>query len=492
MAYARGPYAEQATLPAPRRTVLAGSPSMNFATGRYEYDDDGNPRAMSETAQRVQLLVAFAIHEPSGFIDERSLNRLKQRAQEAVASLVKEGVIRDVSVRVNEAGVARGRVAVRYYDVLRSVPVTVESGGVSWVSASWEAGTPGSDGTLALAPWLTYECATAETSAQTSLSTVRTRFAAHAPRAVSRDGSTWGLLVEPAATNLITEQDLAAWGGSVSSISSDVAPDGSVGDVIATDGNNTLQSLTYAAGAFSGVATIGAFVRRRDDGAGTPRVFTRDGTGSAITIFGESAAEAWAKMSATADHTGANIIVTLRPRGSGAADQGSAGFWAMQFEAGAYPTSFIGADNATFTRAAGSLMALSSRIAPHGYFDVAITYAPQYAHDEVTGEHDLLYVDADNRCYYDGADDSFHLVLDGVEVATVGAVTFSALQELTVTIQHLDSGATLSVEGATTGDGADTAAPAARLSPAKFIHLLGNADGAQEGAELYAIASTAH
>src|SRR5690606_10983049 len=169
-----------------------------------------------------------------------------------------------------------------------------------------------------------------------------------------------------------------------------------------------------------------------------------------------------------------------------AADTGTASVAFIQVEGRLYATSFIDG-----TRAVGALEALSSRIAPHGYFDVAITYAPQYAHDEVTGELDLLYVDADNLCYYDGADDSFHLVLGGVEVATVGAVTFSALQELTVTIRHLDSGATLSVEGATTGDGTDTAAPSARLSPAKFIHLLGNADGAQEGAELYAITSTA-
>ena len=56
---------------------------------------------------------------------------------------------------------------------------------------TWDVGEPDGDGLIDLSLWLSYTCATAETSAQTDADTARTGFAANAARGYSLDGTIW-------------------------------------------------------------------------------------------------------------------------------------------------------------------------------------------------------------------------------------------------------------------------------------------------------------
>jgi hypothetical protein len=503
MAFARGPYAEQATLPSPATTKLVGSESVNFGTGRYELDSDGNNLPMRETAQRVQTLLSFAIYEPTGFLDTRSLNRLKQRGQEALAELVNEGTIRNVRILVNPVGAGRSRVEAKYYDVLRSTDVSLTVSGPKWSDVSWTAAAPTADGTLTLTSWLTHECATAQTSAQTSASSVETGFAANAARGFSRDGVAWGLLNEVDATNLSQPAPVEDWtqfGGFPLTFNAATTPAGTTEGCEAEDDSASAESQVSIVGSIEGSWNVSGWAQKLG-ATGTSQFLLRDqlaGVNHATVSF-SSEDDDWTYRNATASIASATsagttasdgTFVRITPRSSGA-DTGSCRYWGMQLEARSYPTSFIGADNATFTRAASYTKALASAVAPSGWFDLTVTYAPLYAYDEVTGEHDVIHIDADNRVYYDGSDDSYHFVLHGTEVAAAGAVTFSRDQALTVRARHLPTGVTLTVSGATTGDGSDTSADEPRVAPAKFVHILGGASGAQEGAALQSIVSTA-
>lgn len=500
MAFSRGPYAYQENLPAPAETYIATSRKIDFARGVYVQDAVGNPEAMADTAQRVALTVAFEAGKPPTIINERTIAKRRKDIEAALFRLVREGAIRNVRVIVEQRG-AKLDEDVLFEDALSTRPTRIRNGKL-WTSVSWIATAPGSDGTLALPSWLTYECATAETSAQTGPGPARTGFAAHAARAFSRDGVSWGLLVEPSGSNLFGDQDVS--GASYSSnetptVTATTAPDGTLSAWRVEDDDPT--KLEYRQRDNWGTIESGktytvSFWKKNLDGTGT-QILTvvESGVRTFLTLNAGSAADTdWSRVDATFTATESSAAGAADMRlvpASIASAVNRAEYWATQIELRAYPTSFIGSDNATFTREAGTVKALSSTIAPHGHFDLAITFAPLYASTEIDGEHDVLFVDANNRCFYDGDDDSFHLVLHGTEVATVGPVTFSRDQALTVTARHLADGCSLTVAGATTGNGTDEAGAVARISPAKHIHILGSSGGAQEGASLQAIVSTA-
>ena len=61
MGYSRGPYATFPSLPAPSVTRLHSSRKVNFATKRYENDDDGNPLPQPSIQQIVAMKVTFNV-----------------------------------------------------------------------------------------------------------------------------------------------------------------------------------------------------------------------------------------------------------------------------------------------------------------------------------------------------------------------------------------------------------------------------------------------
>ncbi|MCA9617404.1 MAG: hypothetical protein KC731_00185 [Myxococcales bacterium] len=349
------------------------------------------------------------------------------------------------------------------------------------------------DGALMLPSWLTVRCPTANRSAQTGTSTVNVRLKADAARAHSLDGEAWGLLLEPARSNLVSNQDLTTWSplGSIT-VSAEIAPDGAVQSMRLqnVNGGATDQLRLVPLPQTPSLAMHTASMWHRVIGTQPTNGSRMQFGGMTPTLSVNSGVVApeqyWAHRNASAVFTGGSSpTANLIPR-DGTNDVGAADYWGMQLEAGAYPTSFIGADNATFTRAADTLVAnlADAGIASDGYFDVSLTYAPLYSDAEAAANHDLVYIDDANRIYFDIATKTFIAKIGGVTTASA-AVTFSRHQALTITVSHQASGVSLTVAGATTGNGTTTGAaqPALHPVPAQ-AYILGNATGAQEGASL--------
>ncbi|MCA9624507.1 MAG: hypothetical protein KC731_36035, partial [Myxococcales bacterium] len=256
------------------------------------------------------------------------------------------------------------------------------------------------DGRVSLPSWLSLTCETEGRTTQVGPSTVVSGLPAHAARAMSRDGVIWGLLVEPATTNAIgaSNHDLNNWQDSGSpSVATAVGPDGVAGPLRLTDESTTLAEGKYLAlGPFGG----GTFSLWIHDEGGHARAFLREGVGGAtLSANLDGPSSGWALLSDSADYGASDLTVFLQPRGAGMEDDmGSSEFALVQLEAGSYPTSFIQA-----TRAAEVLVAdLASLegVMRDGYFDVTLTYAPLYAHDEATTKHDLLFIDETHRILY--------------------------------------------------------------------------------------------
>lgn len=97
-------------------------------------------------------------------------------------------------------------------------------------------------------------------------------------------------------------------------------------------------------------------------------------------------------------------------------------------------------------------------IAPGGYLRIDLGYRTGYAQTGLVAEHNLLYFDADNRLFYRQSDAKLVWSVDGEELAS-SALTFSASQDLTITVEHAEGSRELTVSGATTGDGTATSEP---------------------------------
>jgi hypothetical protein len=494
MAFSRGPYARQDGLPAPRRTQLVSSQAIEFATKAPQRDSYGNPKPMRDTANRVMLTLAYEVPEIGKFVDARSLDRHRQRVEKALQFLVDEGAISGLRVTVTERGTGRPSARVTYFDELRSKHRTLTLG-PKWSDRTWAASSPSSDGTISLTSWLSYECATADTYAQTSATTVKSGFAANAFRGWSQDGSTWYGLVEPERTNLVTSWDFLNDWTEVGTPNPTLVtgPDGESTGVELEDDDGGTNEYLYLKDSFPalGEHTLSVWARLPNTFSGSDiAAQTRESGSSTFAVVEHDGNDTWHPLSDYSNNAPSlsDAEIYFLPAGAtSSSNVGIARYAFPQVEAAAYPTSPI-----LGTRATSFFKALTSDVAPWGYFDLTLKAASLYAHDEVTGEHDWIYIDADNRVYYDGSDDSFHFVLHGVEVATVGALTFDRYGELTVQAKHLPDGVTLTVSGATTGDDTATADAVDPLAPAEVIYLFGDDSGTQEGVAAASVTSTAH
>lgn len=74
MGYSKGPYSTFESLPVPETTRLHSSRKVNFATKRYEFDDDGNPLPQPSIQQIVAMKVTFNVP------DEKTITPQSQEA----------------------------------------------------------------------------------------------------------------------------------------------------------------------------------------------------------------------------------------------------------------------------------------------------------------------------------------------------------------------------------------------------------------------------
>lgn len=354
------------------------------------------------------------------------------------------------------------------------------------IGEAFTAGTPdASTGELTLPGWMRIVCPTTGRTAQASASTVVSSFGAHAARAFSRDGVTWGLLVEPSSANLLDEHDLTAWTASVGTpaINSDAGPDGVTADLEVEDDDGALEEeITYSItpGNIADDFTLSAWHYVKTTPATSSWLVYSDGI--ADPGFFLAAADAdwtFADTSVSEIDNGTFYVV---PRKVTASDTGATSWWGMQLERSAYPTSW----HAT-GRSADELRAVGDSVCPDGYLRFTLSYRPHYAHDETSDDHNLIWVDADNRLFFRQSDRKFVWRVGGVNVES-SAVTFSRHQTLTIDVWHTADRKRLVVSGATTGDGTTdgTVSAAIEVVP-PYIRILGDDGGAEEGADLLSL-----
>jgi hypothetical protein len=174
---------------------------------------------------------------------------------------------------------------------------------------------------------------------------------------------------------------------------------------------------------------------------------------------------------------------TLRiaPRATTAADVGACRWFGLQLEQRSYATSYHAS-----SRLADQLEAVSSVVMPDGFAKFDMVFRPHYAHDEASGDHNLFYVDDDNRIYFRQSDANIVFRWNGDDLAS-GALTFDAHDTLTLFFENSTRRRRLTVSGALSGDGTVDGTLQPALDPTTlptFTSLLGGATGAEEAADL--------
>jgi hypothetical protein len=156
----------------------------------------------------------------------------------------------------------------------------------------------------------------------------------------------------------------------------------------------------------------------------------------------------------------------------------------MQVEQRSYPTSFQGADNATFERLPDQLRAVPEAVAPDGFFKISLSYRPHYAYDETSVDHTLFWLTSTTKVFFRQSDQKIILQVSGQDIVS-SALTFSRHQELRVTAEHTsDGGRRLVVQGATTGNGVATGSVLGLVTLGTYACVLGSEAGSEEGADL--------
>jgi hypothetical protein len=378
-------------------------------------------------------------------------------------------------------------------------------GGLPAGSLEWTATAPtaGADcvaaHTYALPSWLQFKSPSAGKTTQTSASSLCAGFGPDAPRArnVTPDvaESAWGLSIESARTNKVTDSD--SWKGAnwvpfnmTQTASAETDPTGgTAASLFSSKGN---QASTYHAKINGRVAS--AWLRGGAVGSAPYAHFRH--FGGAGAPYADVTSTSWARYSIMHPmNTDGEVALETRgvPMPAKAIPMATdiLAFGAQVEPDGAYPSSYIPTKASALTREAESLSSDAlADLAPGGFFDVIIRFAPNFAHDEQgADEYNILFFDDQNRLFLRKSDHTLVLRAAGADVVS-DALTWGREQELTVAAKNVEGeSVSLSVTGATSGDGAKMGGAAVSIpAPASGgVRILGGEKGAEECADLRSI-----
>lgn len=353
--------------------------------------------------------------------------------------------------------------------------------------ASWTAGDPDGLGRLSLPSWMAYRCPTAETSSQQSATTVQIGYAADDPRAFSRDGVAFGLLVEPAATNRQGEQDFELWNSPGSPVVTSVSdPAGGNSAVRVEDGDSTsgvrerLEDFDEL-GIVPSPHTFSVWVADVTSEQVSARSAESGGEGvmAKVEFAGPTFGWSYHDKAYTGTAPTTDCEIQLIPANTDT-DTGAASFWGVQVEDRLYSTSLIGADNATFVRVVCTLTIDTKRVAPFGYFDIAVTAQMLFASSEAAGDVTLIAIDDATQLRYDGSD--VVLVVDGVTVETISGVSWVRDAVLSFRWRHTPGSRSIAFDG----QSSSTVAAQSAIVAGSDIELFGRG-GASEAVAVRSI-----
>lgn len=293
-------------------------------------------------------------------------------------------------------------------------------------------------GLIALPAWLTITCATTNRTSQQSATTVQKGYAANAARA-RNVGSGFGLSVECASTNRDRfSEAVGSWTMSGSATASDA------NGQTAPDGTLTADKLNWIAGADSlgsGLLTAVTNGTRAccsvwalQDGS-TTQIQSYD-SNSAVWNDTFTLTSSWQRISSKGTAGASNTLNRWGRHGVIAA--GAAWLWGTQLEDKGYPTSYIVSAAGGVARAGDVLVAAPAVALPSGFFRLDMTFAPNYADTEFGSDHNLFYVDANNRIYLKQSDKKVYIVVGGQATAS-SALTFSREDAIRIVASHTPS-----------------------------------------------------
>ena len=362
-------------------------------------------------------------------------------------------------------------------------------GGPSIIASANFTALATSGGVFTVPPsWLSISCATTGRTVQTSASTIVSGIGANAWRA-RNVGSGLGLSVESARENTdpYGVTGAASWTLGGATAVNATGPDGSTNTAATVTWTTGTSVLGYAAGLGSGAPYIASFWEI--DTGGTRTIgFLDQFTGTPTTVI--STAITWGRYqlswgsAAPADLAWGTWAGAPNPNGQGTV-------WGAQIETGRYPSSVIPTAGTAASRAA-DVLSTTSAIAPSGRLNMTAVVAPNFASGEQGVDSPILWWNSTNQIFLQQSTGKIVIELGGVAALVSAALTWSREQAITVAAHLAPSGAlSLTVSGATTGNGTTNATGVGTFSTGATSYLLGTSSGAQECADLRSVSFAA-
>lgn len=329
----------------------------------------------------------------------------------------------------------------------------------------WHSGYvyQGLSGQLDIPSWMHISCDSTNRYAYVSPAKARAA-EANQPRA-HQDGYVQGLLAEITTTNVLSNNNTLAFFNEINSptLENDYSPDHFFEEIKATTSNvNRLETDTlfladsdaYTFSAFQKIhSTNGTAVLEYLDGNLDPEV-----SGNAVSD--------WRRSSQTVNQI-SNGKLNIR---SSASSTSVSSYFGIQMEQNRYPTTFVDG-----SRDADTLWIDSDALIDEdGYFEANIIYRPHYAHDDLTSDHNILYLDSNNRLFYRASDDRLVLKINNADLIST-TLEFDRLEEINVTLEHSALGRSLVVK-TEDDDSTSTGAASSPLIPSNYseIYLFGS------------------